>query len=165
MLGGQESPSLVVMLGPSGTRDACPGAAATEINPQITCVSAKSVGDARPPGTALRTEHFDLTADDSQDECLADGMRGCEVTCSYRAATPHRVKIGCSARRWPVLRRRTCGARTPLKSSRRTGLQRGGSCKPWVVASASLWSGPTTSKRKEAPWKSGDLSTGRDGDL
>ena len=80
-------------------------------NLQITSVTANSVGDARPPGTALTAVHFDLTADDSQDERLADGMRGCEVTCSYRAATPHRIKIGCSARRWPVRRRRTCEAR------------------------------------------------------
>ena len=95
----------------SGTLDPCPGVAVLEINPQITSVTANSVGDARPPETALTAVHFGLTADDSQDESLADGMRGCEVTRSYRAGTTHRVKICCSASRWPVRRRRTCDAR------------------------------------------------------
>ena len=57
------------------------------------------------------TEHFDLTADDSQDECLADGMPSCEMACPCRTSTPHRVKIGYTARRWPVRRRGTCDAR------------------------------------------------------
>ena len=48
---------------------------------------------------ASMTEHFDLTADDSQDERLADGMRGCELACTCRTATPHRVMIGYTARR------------------------------------------------------------------
>ena len=50
----------------------------------------------------LCTEHFDLAADDSQDEGLADGMHGCELACPCRTATPHRVMIGYTARRWLV---------------------------------------------------------------
>ena len=153
------------MLGPSGTRDACPGAAATEINPQITCVSAKSVGDARPPGTALRTEHFDLTADDSQDDCLADGMRGCEVTCSYRAATPHRVKIGCSARRWPVLRRRTCGARDTTQELKKNSAPTGRELQTMGGRVGFLVEWTDYIETEGGTWKSGDLSTARDGDL
>ena len=59
----------------------------------------------------LCTEQFDLAADDSQDEGLADGMHSCELACTCRTATPHRVMTGCSARRWPVRRRGTCDAR------------------------------------------------------
>ena len=59
------------------------------------------------PRPRLCTEHFDLTADDSQDEGLADGMHGCELACPCRTATPHRVMFGYTARRWPVRRRGT----------------------------------------------------------
>ena len=67
-------------------------------------------GEKRSRST-IRENVSPLCPDDSQDECLADGMRGCELACSFRAATPHRVKIGCSARRWPVRVRVTCDAR------------------------------------------------------
>ena len=65
----------------------------------------------RPPETAITTEHFELTADDSQHECLADGMPSCEMACPCRTATTQRVMIGHTARRWPVRRRGTCDAR------------------------------------------------------
>ena len=74
------------------------------------CGAATSVDDACPR-PRLCTEHFDLTADDSQDEGLANGMHGCELACSCRTATPHKVTIGYTARRWPVHRRGTCDAR------------------------------------------------------
>ena len=74
------------------------------------CRASTSVDDACPR-PRLCTEHFDLTVDDSQDEGLADDMHGCELARPCRTATPHRVKIGCSARRWPVRRRRTYDAR------------------------------------------------------
>ena len=61
--------------------------------------------------SASTTEHFDLTADGSQDECLADGMRSCELACPCRTATPHRVMTGYTAHRWPVRGRGTCDAR------------------------------------------------------
>ena len=78
--------------------------------PGLDCV--EPAASDRPPETAITTEHFDLTADDSQDECLPDGMRGCESACPCRTATPHRVMIGYTARRWPVRRRGKCDART-----------------------------------------------------
>ena len=76
---------------------------------RITGVTT-SVDDACP---RLRSfaEHCDLTADDSQDECLADGMPSYVMACPCRTSTPHRVMIGCTARRWPVRRRGTCDAR------------------------------------------------------
>ena len=69
-----------------------------------------SVDDACPRPRSC-TEHFYLTADDSQDECLADGMPSYVMACPCRTSTPHRVMIGCTARRWPVRRRGTCDAR------------------------------------------------------
>ena len=45
------------------------------------CGAATSVDDACPR-PRLCTEHFDLTADGSQDECSADGMHGCELASS-----------------------------------------------------------------------------------
>ena len=92
------------------------------------------------PRPRFCTEHFDLTADDSQDEGLADDMHGCELACPCRTATPHRVMIGYTARRWPVRRRKTCDVRN-----------RGGRCKSWAAGSVSLWSGPTTLKPKGLP--------------
>ena len=63
--------------------------------------ASTSVDDACPR-PRLCTEHFDLTVDDSQDEGLADDMHGCELARPCRTATPHRVMVGCSARRWAV---------------------------------------------------------------
>ena len=74
------------------------------------CGASTSVDDACPRPRSC-TEHFDLTADDSQDECLADGMPSYEMACPCRTSTPHRVMIGCTARRWPVRRRGTCDSR------------------------------------------------------
>ena len=70
--------------------------------PRLLCGATAS---DRPAETAITTEHFDLTADDSQGDCLADGVRGCELACTCRTATPHRVMIGYTPRRWPVRRR------------------------------------------------------------
>ena len=117
-----------------------------------------SVDDVCPRPRSC-TEHCDLTADDSQDECLADGMPSYEMACPCRTSTPHRVMIGCTAVDGLSVDERAMRG-TPLKSTRRTGLQPGGSCKSWAAGSVSLWSGPTTSKLKEAPWKRNDLSTG-----
>ena len=74
------------------------------------CGAAMSDDDACP-WPRLCTENFDLAADDSQDEGLADGLHGCELACPCRTATPHRVMIGYTACRWPVRRRRTCDAK------------------------------------------------------
>ena len=63
------------------------------------------------PRPRLCTEHFDLAADDSQDEGLADDMHGCELARPCRTATLHRVMVGHTARRWPVRRRGTCEVR------------------------------------------------------
>ena len=52
------------------------------------CGTAMSDDDACPR-PRLCTEHFDLTADDSQDE----DMHGCELACPCRTATPHRVRL------------------------------------------------------------------------
>ena len=123
-LGGQGKQCLLVMPGLLGLVTFTPGPA-IEINPARKCVAAVSSAErfeiwprlcgatasGRPPETAYTTEHFNLTADDSQDERVADGMCGCELACPYRAPTPHRVKNGCSARRWPVRRRVPCDAR------------------------------------------------------
>ena len=104
---------------------------------------------------ASTTEHFDLTADDSQDECLADGMPSCEMACPCRTATLHRVMVGHTARRWPVRRRGTCDVRdtTQEHKENRTPTRR-------ELQILGCRSGPTTSKMKEAPWKSNDWSTG-----
>ena len=93
--------------------------------PHRSLVQLPHADDDACPGPRLCTEHFDLTADDSQDEGLADGMHSCELACTCRTATPHRVMIGCSARRWPVRRRGT----RDVRDTRRTGLQRAGRCK------------------------------------
>ena len=82
----------------------------------ILCGAAMSDDDACP-WPRLCTEHFDLAADDSQDEVLADGMHGCELACPCRTVTPHRVMIGYTARRWPVRRRERAMRGTPLDSN------------------------------------------------
>ena len=74
------------------------------------CGAAMSDDDACPR-PRLCTEHFDLTAGDSQDEGLADDMHGCELARPCRTATLHRVMVGHTARRWPVRRRGTCDVR------------------------------------------------------
>ena len=74
------------------------------------CGASTSVDDACPR-PRFCTEHFDLTVDDSQDEGLADDMHGCELALPCRTATPHRVMVGCSARRWTARRRGTCDVR------------------------------------------------------
>ena len=125
---------------PPGAGDACPGTAAIEINPPRKCVSAVSFAERfeiwrrlcgaaasdRPLETALTTEHFDFTADDSQDECLADGMRG----------TQSQDWLLCPSMACPKTGNARCEGHT-LKSTRRTGLQRGGSCKSWAAGSVS----------------------------
>ena len=106
---------LAVSLGarPSGAGDACPGTAVIEINPPRKRVSAVSSAERfkiwprlcgaaasdRPPETALTTEHFELTADDSQHECFS----GCNAWL--------RVGLPFSGRSLPVRRRGTCDAR------------------------------------------------------
>ena len=72
---------------------------------------AAMLDDDACPRPRLCTEHFDLTADDSQDEGLADDMHGCELARPCRTATLHRVMVGQTARRWPVRRRGTCEVR------------------------------------------------------
>ena len=50
------------------------------------------------PWPRLCTEHFDLAADESQDEGLADGMHGCELACPCPAQShdwPHWPSMAC----------------------------------------------------------------------
>ena len=89
----------------------------SETSRRVNLWGAAMSDDAVCPGPRLcgaaasTTGHFDLTADDSPDECLADGMPSCEMACPCRTSTPHRDTIGCTARRWPVRTRGTCDAR------------------------------------------------------
>ena len=59
----------------------------SETSRRVNLWGAAMSDDDGCPGPRLRgaaastTEHFDLTADDSQDECLADGMPSYEMAC------------------------------------------------------------------------------------
>ena len=121
-----------------------------------------SVDDACPRPRSC-TEHFDLTADDSQDECLADGMPSYVMACPCRTSTPHRVII-C----WPVRKRGTCDARHTTQEHKgiRTPTRRELQILGGRIGLFVEWADYI--ETEGGTWKRNDLSTGapvRDGDI